>query len=668
MGANSSSMSDLHSNEYLNQFVGKVAISPNDPFWNQLLSFTFTPPRTCADCRLLEESVQSLLQTFLTNNLYTGNYRSLVHVFVTRATELKASAQCENNIFTWQTFNAMFILRCVTKYFIQTVTEDNFVKQFQSNPQDGSGEKQQEDNASHALEKLLNVLVEIIVDVPILDFTYAIHVEAVNTLLVILSAQMFSARPASKSLIYRLIMQGKCSIHAFLFVKVLLQNFVKQEVPPYRIHGDSHGSIIIGLASGLWNVLTLGYGRSGSQKDQSSENRAVLASQSLLLLLVLVNHCTSEKDLPNPYRQALFSFSNSQETTTSSSTDEAPAFKVDCSKLFSTLCSTLQDDNTTLLLYLLLHRNPNFRTYVLSRTDVDTLVMPILKILYQAPERSSHHIYMALIILLILSEDDLFNEAVHDIVIKNISWYTERSISEISLGGLLVLVVIRTIQFNITRMRDKYLHTNCLAALANMSSHFKALHPYVSQRFVSLFEHLAKRLTRVVDQLKNRRTCGGTDSEDDFSTDLMLDLSVLEEVLRMVLEILNSCLTHQLVHNPNLVYTLLYKRHVFEAFRTHPTFQDIIQNLETVLTYFSARLDATDAHLTVSEVYELIREASLQWPRDKLKKFPELKFKYVEEEQPEEFFIPYVWSLVYHYSDLYWNTHNIILFNPHKGT
>ncbi len=57
-------------------------------------------------------------------------------------------------------------------------------------------------------------------------------------------------------------------------------------------------------------------------------------------------------------------------------------------------------------------------------------------------------------------------------LLKNISWYTERSISEISLGGLLILVVIRTIQYNIVRMRDKYLHTNCLAALANMSGKF----------------------------------------------------------------------------------------------------------------------------------------------------------------------------------------------------
>ena len=60
------------------------------------------------------------------------------------------------------------------------------------------------------------------------------------------------------------------------------------------------------------------------------------------------------------------------------------------------------------------------------------------------------------------------------------------------------------------------------------------------------------------------------------------DLSVLEEVLRMVLEIINSTLTAGLQHNPHLVYSLLYQRGQFAAFRGHPTFQDIIQNIDTV--------------------------------------------------------------------------------------
>ena len=60
------------------------------------------------------------------------------------------------------------------------------------------------------------------------------------------------------------------------------------------------------------------------------------------------------------------------------------------------------------------------------------------------------------------------------------------------------------------------------------------------------------------------------------------DLNVIEEVIRMMLEIINSCLTNSLHHNPNLVYALLYKRDLVEQFRTHPSFQDIMQNIDLV--------------------------------------------------------------------------------------
>ena len=51
------------------------------------------------------------------------------------------------------------------------------------------------------------------------------------------------------------------------------------------------------------------------------------------------------------------------------------------------------------------------------------------------------------------------------------------------------------------------------------------------------------------------------------------DAAVLEEVLRMVLEIINSCIVHQAQHNPNLIYTLLYKREMFELAAKNPAFQ-----------------------------------------------------------------------------------------------
>lgn len=38
-------------------------------------------------------------------------------------------------------------------------------------------------------------------------------------------------------------------------------------------------------------------------------------------------------------------------------------------------------------------------------------------------------------------------------MVKDVTWYKEKILTEISLGGLMVLVVIRALQFNISRTR-----------------------------------------------------------------------------------------------------------------------------------------------------------------------------------------------------------------------
>lgn len=55
-----------------------------------------------------------------------------------------------------------------------------------------------------------------------------------------------------------------------------------------------------------------------------------------------------------------------------------------------------------------------------------------------------------------------------------------------------------------TRMRDKYLHTNCLAALANMSSKFHNLHSYVCQRINSLFNLLSKKQSKLISIINSQ--------------------------------------------------------------------------------------------------------------------------------------------------------------------
>ncbi|XP_077944228.1 dymeclin isoform X2 [Gasterosteus aculeatus] len=667
MGANTSQVSDLSENPSLKALVGTQSISENDPFWNQLISFTFISPTSSGDSKLLEEAVIPLAKTLIENNPRTGNFGALVRVFLGRTKELKISTECQDQLFIWQAHNALFMIRCLLKVFIREMSEAELHLQlsYQERALGSCG-----GGSEDLLEELLSNLIHLIVEVPQLDITYSILFEAVTTLLVFFSYQLFHKDILRDGPIYQHIMKGRCLSLTSRLVKTLLYNFIRQEKCPPPTHifePKAEGGLLYGLASGvasgLWTVFTLGGAGSKVATDQE-QNPLPLSNQSLLLLLVLAN-LTDGPDWPNPYRQAIASFRNTQDTS-SSSAEQPHTFQINFNSLYTALCEQQRSDQATLLLYTLLHQNANMRTYMLSRTDMDNLVLPILEILYHVEDRNSHHVYMALIILLILTEDDAFNRSIHEVVLKNVSWYSERTLTEISLGSLLILVVIRTIQFNMTRTRDKYLHTNCLAALANMSAQFRCLHQYAAQRIISLFALLSKKHNKVLEQAT--QSLRGRQGENAALPDYAQDLNVIEEVIRMMLEIINSCLCSSLHHNPNLVYALLYKRELFEQFRTHPSFQDIMQNLDTVIGFFSQRLEQAGSDLSVERVQEVIMKGAQALPTDRLKKFPELKFKYVEEDQPEDFFIPYVWSLVFNSGvGLHWSPHGIELFSMDSG-
>uniref|UniRef100_A0A2M4BFM6 Dymeclin n=1 Tax=Anopheles marajoara TaxID=58244 RepID=A0A2M4BFM6_9DIPT len=681
MGMNVSRQVDLTENEFLQRFVGKSHVPAyDDDFWNNFLQYHISLPTNSQEQLSLDSRLETLCQSFISHNLLTGNFGSLVNVFLLKVSELLTLSDAESNVHIWHAFNALFIIRCLVKYMIETGSEYQLLQHFEAlpvqRPDEGTdsatGSSSADPNSTTIaidarvveetkaavaklvdgtkFETFLEALVNIIVVIPVKEFTYHLHLEAVNCMIILLSVSLFSQQVMEKSTIYRAIY--RCQ-HANTLMSALLHFLSRMSQAPQTMFGfGTGGSFVFGIAESLWSILTFARKQpdilTAHDLPSAFREHYPLANQSLLLILILTNHHAT-KD--NPYRVSLFGCCDSQD----SPKDQPATFKIDFTALYNTLCRIVTIDQATLLLYLLLYRNQRFHKYVMAQQNLQQLVIPILQTLYNAPDSTSHHIYMSLIVLLILSEDDNFNKSVHLTMLKNVTWYTERSISEISLGGLLILVVIRTIQYNMLKMRDKYLHTNCLAALANMSGQFRQLHPYVAQRLVSLFETLAKKHARLDHQLKHPEANGG---EADIaipiggpltSEDMMQDLSVLEEVLRMVLEILNSCLSHQLVYCPNLVYTLLYKRNVFEAFRSHSAFQDIIQNIDMVVGFFSSRLQRVQdqrGELGVSEVLEVISKGASQWSSDRLRKFPDLKFKYVEEDAPEEFFIPYVWTLV----------------------
>ncbi|XP_053621299.1 dymeclin [Plodia interpunctella] len=690
MGVAISRYSDLSSNELLTRFCSNEVICANDPFWNQLLAFNINPPATAKEQLVFDSSTEVLLQTFLQNNPQTGNFGSLVQVFITRATELLASPNSDNVMLAWQTFNALFVIRAVSKYLVEIVPECELSRhldvQAERRPllRDEASSDQavvpqvndspKTNGSESKVEILIDALIGLIIDIPVTDNTYYLHLECINTLLVLMSVYMFASahgqtRLVETSLIYRTLYQGRYGMHAPLLVKTLLLNLCSMAAAPPSMFGaaGAAGSVIINIAAGLWNMLSFNTAPPTILTEPPTDRHVLLdrlrtqhpaANQACLLLLALANHCINQDNL---YRNALLCCEDTAETSTTSlqresnsSTQVTPP-RIDMDSLHKALCATAGCEHSTLLLYLMLHSCKAYKKHVSCDPHIENLILPILQVLYNAPDSNSHHIYMSLIVLLILTEDDALIKNVHLIMIKNPMWYTERAISEISVGGLMVLVLVRALQHNMARVRDKYLHTNCLAAIANMSCEFRNLHPYVAQRLVSLFETLSKRRARLfaeVEELDNNADLPHSTLE---KTEEMMDhVLVLDEVLRMLLEIINSCLSHQLVNNLNMVYALLHKRELFSKQQHH-----ITQNIEMVIGYFSTRLQRVQegaGDLGVHEVLACIKKGAEQWSSDRLKKFPDLKFRYVEEEKPEEFFTPYVWSLISTCGSIFWSS------------
>lgn len=898
---------DLRENEYMERFVSQDHVDSNDiQFWYQLLSCSFNFMRV-QDPRIVEKTLDPYLVRLTLNNKQSLNIGSLIRVFIDRVSRIKSpSGESTNSYYVFQSFNALYLIRCVCKSYIESLSEEQLVRsmrakidavapqvsqtplpavspvstntsslpqqqhqQFQqplqsqtqpqsfspaltveapaapsqpslpsqqivleqhqqqqqipvqpttpvqsqvqqnqqlpqqsvavnegqltndvsqtqetlknvTNDQD-SNKKVEITSGTTMIDNLISVLIEIIVDIPLNDSTYLLQVEAINSLLVLLSVQMYSTIPANQSVIYKCLMQKRCSIHALVLTKTLLNNFVSQQPVPKET-----GSIIIGLASGLWRVLTLGYG--SSVEEDESDSIPLLARQSLLLLNILTNHYTTEK---NPYREAIVSCQDSKynlsdpqsaldnanndamaTATTSKSALMSNSIKIDFHDLYETICKYLNNDQVALLLYLLLHRNRIFRPYILTTAsaELDRLLLPLLRILYSSIEKGSHHVYMVLIIFIILSEETTFNEAIHKITIRGIPWYKDRLLNEISLGSLTALIIIRSFQFNTFRIKDKFLHTNLFATLANLSNHFHNLHPYVCQRLIDLLERLSKRylmatrpaniqpdqnqhipsstlemlntnnpLARALTTDTQRQDLqdassieldstvapykknslniqNGTSSAINISIpeeqqdiknsnnnvvlpavdpqgqayssseksgqqspnssttdhinismdDTKQDINLIEEVIRMILEVINNSLATRLKSNPDLIYTLLYKRKVFNnLLSSHQSFYNMVINVERILTFFYNKIESFDRSLSVEEIKDLILTTSKDWNFDQYRDpNARLLFHYVEDEQPEEFFIPYIWTRIYYSSGIVWNSKRIVLFNP----
>ncbi|KAL6548364.1 hypothetical protein OROGR_008785 [Orobanche gracilis] len=664
--------------EYLiEEFVGEKSFPIASDYWQKLLELPL-------DLRWPSHRVRQACQLLAMNNCNTGHLAKIL-IHLSWCLQECVSAPDVPSIIFSKALNALFVSSVFLKYLIETSKSDDFEELYLL--------LDEYDPVPNNFPKVVNV-----------PGTYLLHQELLNFLMIAMSTQLRSGPTP-----------GPCDIHPFidaamseesflvnLVVHKLLLNYITR--PGFPVNSSSiifsegnHFGVLRRVGSAAANLMLLPFSYLVSSTGEAS--RSPLAEGSLHVLLILsyyrkcssVNYVKYKSDnsssesllkeeiyfSENPFRKAL---ENTQDIEFDRDDTEANAhgvllIRVPFASLFDTLGMCLANETSVLLLYSCVHGNSDFLEYVLVRTDLDTLLLPMLEALYNAPSRTSNHIYMVLVIFLILSQDSSFNASVHKLMLPNVPWYQERLLNQTSLGSLMVITLIRTVKYNLSKLRDVYLHTNCLATLANMAPHVHRLSSYASQRLVSLFDMLARKYNKLAEIRNDKMSLAdGDPREDGLPEDPSTELHIYTDFLKLVLEILNAILTYALPQNPEVVYAIMHRQEVFMPFKNHPRFSELLNNIYAVrvlkmLDFFNSCIDAqkTDVAWSVEKVFQVIVNNGRSWRGEGMKMFAQLRFTYEQESHHEEFFIPYVWQLVLSQSDFTFAPSSINLFLvPHE--
>ncbi|EGG16206.1 putative dymeclin [Cavenderia fasciculata] len=626
--------------------------------------------------------------------------------------------------------NYTILLQSFSKYFIENCDRISIEQQFQSdhNVDDDNNHSHSHPTSTSSSSQSLSfqsipsdLLFAIInfLSIESNDYTYDLHVVLLHFLLVLFSTEMFTPLPEMIDIPdYLSCSSGEVDNHhhshnsqqqvlpsrafnLFLntvmdqvknnqlplpivkkFINNLLNNVIYNKPRPISDGGLLHS---IGNAASFlllipWNAYNYFF-------PTNLSNGSTLSDISLLTLLVLVQYYNPPE---NPFRSIIHTIRDKDFSDIDSIEEQKSNIYISMSKLYEHIIKSPSSDKNILLLYYLLQDNSYFYKYVQSRTDLDNLVLPMLQVLYTSLEEKPQQVNMILIIILILTQDSLFNGNVHSLIIHQILWYKERHLVDVSLGGLIMIVLIKLIMINLSKLRDPNLHTNSLAILANLSSNITHIHPYVSSRLVKLLEVLCKKfmklkkmpLPNILESHGLFQQSSNPNNTSMISNISMSDISILDGIyhspdqpvsdelqthtdfIYIILQIINNTLTYRPSQNPQLIYSLLHQHDYLPGLTNDETLSEITTNILNILAFFSNDLNSPNTQEWTAEkilTFIEIKSKSISAPSSDQES--SLRFKYEEEPTSFESITPYIWSIVYKFSGETWDKRaNKLLF------
>lgn len=585
-----------------------------------------------------------------------------------------------------------------------------------------------DDLAFRFLESLMTVLI----DFHPTSKTYELHLEVLNTLLVLLSPVAFprdhskhaddlsAHNPFLHMLMTSAVAGGTKSFWAAGLVHRLLHDYMEPlQSPPsskdalsIQISAKNAEDVsLIKISENLeataieeaeqFSYLTLeGIGSLASTIFRfplsfyhyfvSADGHAYpIADRSAWVLLVLMQSCRDTGAISNPFREVLCAITNSDKAADGDGVvhkqGEALPIgtkpnEISYSKLLAAVGHKAPYESSHLLLYTLLYTNPMIHDAAISKCDVNQVMLPLLETLYHAKSVDPARIYMLVIVLLTFTQDPAFVHDAHSkIMVHKVPWYSERYILDVSLGSLMMVIFTRLIYRNITHFQDSFIHLNAFAALSNLARHAENIHVYAAQSIVGLIEMLAKMEIKFSAKMEREN--------QQTNEELVQKRNAYVEFIRLLLGVVSSCLKPSLLpRNPQLIYSLLYRADTFAALQRHEAFAHQVNNYSvwSTLSRFQAHVESKttpEETFDVHTVLELItaecvsmlassasvasrhgaRQAGATQPVDE-----EASYRYEEEVDPEQFFIPYIWKLVYEQTaEFCWRGEKITLFTPY---
>ena len=448
------------------------------------------------------------------------------------------------------------------------------------------------------LEELFHIIIH--ADTRSNYSNYEFYMEAIKLLLILFSTQtqklaLVSNKPGTNYFLD--IVFNRLQHLSPHIVLRLMQNFNEQLPTP------ANGGIISNAYSYLFTTI--------------STALTTLSRNGLLLLSILVHQSTLAK---NNFRTVLASIVDSSNT-------DANKVKVKFKVLHDLIAYNLHVPEACILLYLMVTQNPGFKNYLLSRTDLDLLILPILKIINDISIDSDfNQIYVLTTVLLIISQDDFYMEQTHKVTVNAPIWYIDRVIKTTSVGGLIILILLKTISINLSSLNDLFLHELLLATLTNFSSKINGFHPQsfsVANKFIVLLETATKKMVKL-------------DKED-------VEFDIYQDVVYEILQVFNNVITRSVQKNPQLVYALLHKKELFDTFNSFPKLTVFSSNIQVIVKLFNDWILEQEIE-TSDDVLDFIRDIS-RVTFEGLVHVDAVKFGFQEEDGYHLFFLPFVWSI-----------------------